>query len=180
MKVIDLSVSLETGMDVFPGDPQVRIEVVHTLDKQGWVLRHLSLGTHTGTHVDAFSHMHEGKQNLEEIPLERFFGEAQVVKTDGDWPQGIGLFFREKVGIDLLQKILQSDPGFVGGTLSEELERALLGKEILTYTGLVNLEQLPLGRTFLFIGFPLKIKAGDGSPVRAVAILTGEGRSFML
>jgi kynurenine formamidase len=37
--------------------------------------------------------------------------------------------------------------------------------------GLVNLEQLVGKGRFQFIGFPLKIKGGSGSPIRAVAIL---------
>ena len=39
------------------------------------------------------------------------------------------------------------------------------------YTGLVNLECLPKQETFIFYGLPLKIKSGDGSPVRAIAII---------
>jgi arylformamidase len=33
MKVIDLSTPLYTGMDVFVGDPEVKINVVHTYEK---------------------------------------------------------------------------------------------------------------------------------------------------
>jgi kynurenine formamidase len=51
------------------------------------------------------------------------------------------------------------------------LERALLGKKIITYTGLVNLESLPKESNFMFYGFPLKIQSGDGSPVRAIAMV---------
>ena len=43
--------------------------------------------------------------------------------------------------------------------------------EIVTVTDLVNLEKLPLGKQFMFYGLPLKIKDGDGSPIRAVAVL---------
>jgi kynurenine formamidase len=34
--------------------------------------------------------------------------------------------------------------------------------------GLANLEEV-IGRRFTFIGFPLKIRDGSGSPIRAVA-----------
>jgi len=37
--------------------------------------------------------------------------------------------------------------------------------------GLVNLDQLVGKGRFRFIGFPLKIKGGSGSPIRAVAVL---------
>lgn len=51
------------------------------------------------------------------------------------------------------------------------MERALLAQGIVTYSGLVNLDRLPRGLVFTFIGLPLNILAGDGSPVRAVALL---------
>jgi kynurenine formamidase len=37
--------------------------------------------------------------------------------------------------------------------------------------GLVNLEKLIGKVRFRFIGFPLKIRGGTGSPIRAVALL---------
>src|SRR5260370_25106 len=40
--------------------------------------------------------------------------------------------------------------------------------------GLVNLDQLVGKGRFRFIGFPLKIKGGSGSPIRAVALLDDE------
>lgn len=171
MKVIDLSMKLHTGMEVFPGDPKVEIDIVQTYEENTWMLRRLSLGSHTGTHVDAYSHMHQGKETLDEIPVEKFFGEAQVVEEDKAWPENIGLFFVEEIGIEKLDKLVDSNPEFVGGDITEDLERALLGKEIITYTGLVNLELIPESKTFMFYGLPLRIKSGDGSPVRAIAII---------
>lgn len=169
MKVIDLSTPLYTGMDVYPGDPEVGIEVVHSYERETWLLRRLHLGSHTGTHVDAFSHMHEGRETLDDIPIERFFGKAQVVESGTGWPRGVGLFFIEETGMEQFERIVDADPGFTGGNITEDLERALLGKGIITYTGLVNLELIPKGETFMFYGLPLKIRSGDGSPVRAIA-----------
>lgn len=40
------------------------------------------------------------------------------------------------------------------------------------YENLANLDQL-VGKRFTFVGFPLRIRAGTGSPVRAVALLEG-------
>lgn len=171
MKVIDLSVSIYPDMEVFPGDPEVKIEVIHTHEKETWELRKISMGSHTGTHVDAYSHMHRDKASLDHIPIERFFGKAQVVVLSETWPEEIGLFFIEEVGIEEANRIIDLNPGFVGGNISEDLERELLGNNIITYTGLVNLELIPKGKTFMFYGLPLKIKDGDGSPVRAIAII---------
>ena len=51
------------------------------------------------------------------------------------------------------------------------LLREWVGKEpIQIYENLMNLDKIPVPR-FTFIGFPLPIKDGDGSPVRAVAVV---------
>lgn len=52
----------------------------------------------------------------------------------------------------------------------EGLERILIGNIIITYTRLNNLELIPNDKPFMFYGLPLKIKSGDSSPVRAIAI----------
>ena len=44
---------------------------------------------------------------------------------------------------------------------------------ITHYENLAQLDQL-LGRSFTFAGFPLRIRGGTGSPVRAVAIAEGD------
>ena len=55
-----------------------------------------------------------------------------------------------------------------------EMHRLLLGphKQVVIVESLTNLELLP--DEFTFIGFPLPIHDGDGSPVRAVALLESE------
>ncbi|SFE27134.1 Kynurenine formamidase [Paenibacillus catalpae] len=172
MRVIDLSVPIADGMPVYPGDPEVKVKVAHTYECQTWELRQLSMGSHTGTHVDAPSHMHPGAATLDELPLERFFGTSRVVRmNDLVWPESRGLFFRESVGIECFDRLAALQPPFVGGELSEELERALLGIHIVTYTGLRGLDLLPSEADFMFYGFPLRIVSGDGSPVRAVAVI---------
>lgn len=42
---------------------------------------------------------------------------------------------------------------------------------ITHFENLANLDQL-VGRRLTLIGFPLRIRAGTGSPVRAVGVLT--------
>ncbi|CCW72022.1 unnamed protein product [Phytomonas sp. Hart1] len=158
-------------MPVYAGDPGVRIATVRERARDGWELRELTLGSHTGTHVDAPVHLWAGGQTLDEIPLDRFCGPAVVV-ADGaaDYPARIGLLFRGPVGLETVPGILRARPPFVGGPLDEPAERALLAQGIITYTDLVNLDQL-VGKVFTFVGFPLKIRDGDGSPVRAVALV---------
>jgi arylformamidase len=171
MRIIDLSRPIYDGMPVFSGDPEVRVEILGAPEADNGVVRRISLGSHTGTHVDAFSHMHRDGECLGDIPLERFLGPARAVRPEERLPKGVGLIFVEAPPLEDARRIAQARPPFVAGDLPAELERILLARHILTYTDLVNLDQLPEGVEFTFYGLPLSISDGDGSPVRAVAII---------
>jgi arylformamidase len=176
MRIIDLTETIEAGMKVYEGDPEVKIKQVQSIKKHGWKLNLLTFGSHTGTHVDAPAHMHEGATTLDQLPLEKFIGEAQVVTLESEFQKNIGLVFRSgEVGVDFFEKIFLANSPFVvvgnKATLSVDMERKLLERDILTFTDLINLEELPDDRSFGFYGIPLKIKASDGSPIRAFAIV---------
>lgn len=51
------------------------------------------------------------------------------------------------------------------------IHEILLGGGVTIVEGLINLEQLPIGKPFLFGAFPLKVLDGDGAPCRAFASL---------
>ncbi len=51
----------------------------------------------------------------------------------------------------------------------EEIHRILLNGRVIIVEGLTNLQAISKPRV-IFIAFPLKIRGGDGSPIRAVAI----------
>jgi arylformamidase len=55
------------------------------------------------------------------------------------------------------------------GSKENPAHYALLGNEVYVVENLKNLDRLP--PFCLFVAFPLKIKGGSGSPVRAVALL---------
>ena len=176
MKIIDLSQSLYDGMDVYPGDPDVHIKQIHTLDKEGWRLKCLQFSTHIGTHADAFAHMDNEGITLDKIPLNKFFGKTILVKPTDTFPKKIGLAFRDEIlGLNLFNKIIEAKPLFViAGNNSDfelEMERKLLQAGILTMAGLVNMDKLPRNKPFMFYGVPLKIQDGDGSPIRAFAVM---------
>ena len=176
MKIIDLSQPLFDGMDVYPGDPEVHIEQIHNLEKEGWRLKYLQFSTHIGTHADALSHMDKNGITIDKTPLDKFIGKTVLVKTDGVFPKGIGLAFRdEMLGLSVFEKIKNAKPLFVivgdKCDFDLEMERKLLQSGIITMAGLINMDKLPRNKPFMFYGVPLKIKDGDGSPIRAFAIL---------
>lgn len=176
MKIIDLSQTLHNGMEVYPGDPEVKIEQIHSLDKEGWRLRYLQFSTHIGTHADALSHMDKKGITIDKIPINKFIGKTVLVRPSDMFPKRVGLAFMDgMLGLAIFNKIKDAKPLFViAGNKCDfelEMERKLLQAGILTMAGLVNMEKLPRNNPFIFYGVPLKIKDGDGSPIRAFAVL---------
>ena len=84
--IYDISVSIRNNMHVWPSDPKVHLEEkVHAAKDGSHSIRVTSIqcGNHTGTHMDAPSHMMSTGTTLNDIPLERFVGAAQVVDLTG-------------------------------------------------------------------------------------------------
>lgn len=74
----DLSQPIETGMQTFPGDPDVSVEPVATADSEGYRVSRLGCSTHTGTHIDAPTHVGlEG--SIDSFGLDRFVFDARVI-----------------------------------------------------------------------------------------------------
>lgn len=176
MKIIDLTQPMSSGMKVYPSDPEVKIAQIHTIENEGWRLRSLSFGSHTGTHVDAFAHMDQKGKTIDQMSLNDFFGKAVIVSLEKTFPRNIGLgFVKDELGISLFDKILNAHAPFIlvndDCKFDVELERKLLLSGVVTFTDLTNMRTLPKRKPFMFYGFPLKIKDGDGSPIRAVAVI---------
>lgn len=72
-----MGISSDTA--VYPGDPQPLLEPVSSIEGDGYAVSRVSFGTHTGTHVDAPSHILEDGLSIDKIPLESLVGKAVVV-----------------------------------------------------------------------------------------------------
>ena len=78
---IDISVPLHKGMAHWPDNPPFEIERV--LDqKRGDVatVSKISLGVHTGTHMDAPLHFFEDGISIDQMPLTATIGQARVIE----------------------------------------------------------------------------------------------------
>lgn len=84
MRIIDISVANGPGQHVYPGDPEPRIDAVRQI-RNGDVanLSLLTMGSHTGTHVDAPYHFIADGPRLGEVPMDRMVGEALVADLRG-------------------------------------------------------------------------------------------------
>ena len=98
MRLIDLSQPLYDGAPNCPVHPPVKSVFIATHEKDGWLVEHLSLSNHTGSHVDAPLHKIAGAASLDDIPLEKWVGPARVVDlrdSQPDRPIGADLLARE-------------------------------------------------------------------------------------
>jgi len=84
--IYDISVPIQNSMHVWPSDPAVQLEYQShpARDKSHTIqVTSINCGSHTGTHVDAPSHMVERGQTLSEVPLEQLIGPTRVVEIGG-------------------------------------------------------------------------------------------------
>lgn len=106
MAYIDLSHPLENGMTYFPGDPEPHIMPADAASP--WRVTQLSIGTHTGTHIDAASHFISHGKTISDYPPERFLLPGIVVPV-------LGCSDDELIGPDIFADYLTAFP--TGGAL---------------------------------------------------------------
>ncbi|AHM60087.1 kynurenine formamidase [Flammeovirgaceae bacterium 311] len=229
-EIIDLSQEIFSGMPVYKGLPEVTITVHSSHEEWEGItdaatvspsVNKLELGEHTGTHVDALSHMTRQNrgQSIDTMPLSMFYTEGICIdfshKTFRELiePSEIeeacataGLQIREGdtvlIYTDHYRKAFGGDNWRNGPGISAAAARWLGGRGVAAFgvetmspgvSGLSNKEvhhicgelgfthyenminlHLLIGRgRFRFIGLPLKIRGGTGSPVRAIAVFEG-------
>ncbi len=75
-KIIDISLPIYDGMIMYPGNPEAKIT-----KKSGTTTIHseITVGSHTGTHVDMPAHVFKNGKTLDQISLSKFIGNARVL-----------------------------------------------------------------------------------------------------
>ena len=79
MRVVDLSHPLDDRTHAYPGDPAVRLSPARSLERDGYRVQHVQLGSHSGTHVDAPAHVVADGAGVDELPMHLLVGPAVVV-----------------------------------------------------------------------------------------------------
>jgi arylformamidase len=205
MKIYDISVPLGEGTPVYEGDPAIEIIQKKSMaNGDSMNISQLSMGAHSGTHIDAPFHFRPDGKHIDELDLSIFFGMCQVVIVEAY----DGLITKEELSSQVkpgTERLLIKTPNsrlwekseFERGFVSLSLEaaewvvrngvklvgidylsiekfhspdhavhKALLKNSVVIIEGL-NLSEVPPG-SYHLISLPLKIKDGDGSPVRAI------------
>lgn len=223
MKIYDISMEIREGMPVYKDKEEKKFKFVVTGTlENGANESKLEIGSHTGTHADAYFHMLEKGKKMEEMDINKFIGECIVLDFSNNKDKitvkdfnntisnkaknnekntmknkkkdkiikkndivllktmakplkefdknyiyldmgGAEFLARKKVkcvGIDNLS-IERDQP-------EHETHKTLFNKDIPIIEGL-ELSKIKPGRYF-FVGLPLKVKGGDGSPIRAVLV----------
>ncbi len=78
-KIIDITTPISLFTRVFPGDPKPAIEKVCTFEKEGCAVSRLTFGSHTGTHVDAPSHVLNNGLSVDKLELASLMGIALLL-----------------------------------------------------------------------------------------------------
>ena len=96
--IIDLTHTIMPGMPMYPGSEAPSLTPTGTLTRNGFRETRISLASHTGTHMDAPSHMLRQGCNLEVLPASQFCGRAVVLDVSGLPPRSVitADFLRER------------------------------------------------------------------------------------
>jgi len=79
MKVIDLTHTISENMPVYPGTETPKLVTANTYEANGFKETLLTLFSHTGTHMDAPSHIFEHRTTLDAFPVDQFIGKGLVI-----------------------------------------------------------------------------------------------------
>jgi arylformamidase len=86
MKIYDVTVRLKKGMATYSGEEPGPELDFHSLMREGQSanVSALSLGSHTGTHVDAPHHFLDNGVTMEQVPVEYLVGPCVVIEYKGE------------------------------------------------------------------------------------------------
>jgi len=84
-RIYDISVPIRSGGLVYPGNPEIDIELQQAVAKGASAnVSTIRFGSHTGTHADAARHFFDDGESVDHIPLDRLIGSAVLLKFDDE------------------------------------------------------------------------------------------------
>lgn len=193
MKYLDITQKISNRMKTYYSDPKVKIERCKSLWKgDSCNLYKLTLGTHSGTHIEAPYHMFKKGYTLDNIRIDDLICDVIVVKLkksfNNEFVKKIsrkdvkGVLFKKEKGISVLNaekaRILLKNKIKLVGTEGMTIEsssdkthpvhRMLLRKRVIIIEN-INLNKAKEGYYKLIV-LPLNIEKGDAAPARAILV----------
>jgi len=77
--IVDLTYTMTPDIPVWPGNEPFQAEPVKTFANDGFYAQKVSFWEHTGTHLDAPAHFHDGADTAELLPVENFVAPVAVI-----------------------------------------------------------------------------------------------------
>lgn len=170
MRIIDITQELFSGK-VYPGDKPPALTVIRS---GGSSLSNFECCTHNGTHIDAPRHFIENGGDAESIPLEKCMGICAVTTNAADATEAAKqykkIILRGSITTAQAQKLTALDLiGTDSQTIGDpDVHRLLLSRGVVILEGL-DLSSAPDG-IYTLIALPMRLRASDGAPVRAVLL----------
>jgi arylformamidase len=173
---IDISTPIRNGMPHWPGDPDVRVDLIASIQSGGANVTAVSMCAHTGTHMDAPRHYLPDGATIDQMPPDAAIGPARV--TAGlplDCRPGERILVKGAIlTLEAAQQLARCGVRLVGvdslsvgpgGGEGDAIHRVLLA------AGVWLLEGLDLGAVepgdYDLVALPLRIAGADGAPARA-------------
>lgn len=167
LRVVDLSHQITSETQVYPGDPVPHLEQHSTIDRDGFNLMSVSMGSQSGTHVDAPFHFDDDTKKIDELELNLFVGPATVIdcgETEARQAITIELIGEQLNGVQRGDIVLfktgwsrhyGTDEYFNNPYIDSQLVRVLLDRDVLTF-GLdaINIDETP-DESHPGVGFPV-------------------------
>jgi arylformamidase len=121
-RIIDVTAPLSADLPTFPGDPRFHMEFSHKMeDGKPYNVAKVTMGVHSGTHVDAPYHFLAKGATVETLPLEILMGKVRVVQVASrdaidapdidalDLADDIRIFFKTRMSGQLRSREFQED-----------------------------------------------------------------------
>ena len=81
MKILDISIPLDPSTPVWQGDSGIHFERNYSIQEgDAFNVSSITMGIHSGTHIDAPFHMVNSAITVDQIPLDVLVGKAQVIE----------------------------------------------------------------------------------------------------
>lgn len=166
MKIYDVSIPLQSGMLVWPGDDNPEFEQYNAIDNGDIVnSTRIYSSAHIGTHVDAPRHLFNEGRTIDEIPLKVLIGTTMVVDLNNinqidrqvlssiKWQNSTRILFKTRNSKYWKSPIHKFEQDFVslapdGAEFLLEKKIELVGIDYLSID-LFNADQLPVHKILL-------------------------------
>ncbi len=104
VRIYDITVPISAETPIYKGDPGVEFTSFKAISRGNSAnVSQISLGVHTGTHVDAPNHFIDGAKRVHEIDPEKLVGQCRII----DVPEDVVAIEPEHVGdIEGIKRIL--------------------------------------------------------------------------